>query len=391
MQVQLDQFEGPLALLLYLIRKEEMDIYDIPMTKITRQYLDYISQMKELDLEGAGEFVAMAATLIQIKSQLLLPNYNEHGEEVPHTEDPRKPLVQRLLEYQKYQEAAHKLNDRPLLGRDVWVRGMREDIKSDEDGITLDDRGLFALIAAYRTALRNMKKATHVVKGKIQSIASRVLEIKDRLIPGQRILLSDLIEVGENARVKMLVTFLSILEITKIGFTTVFQSENYGPIHVDTLKAIDGDVLARVGDYDAQDANALAEKLATEETTPVDMNSDFEVLTDSGAGEQLVLGQNGEATSGVVDGLQLDAATDEDILAAEKEMALDLTPSELGEVTAVSALVDTEFAEFALNEAEIADEKPVEVVSEVADEATGEMAPELELKLELKEELSEEV
>jgi segregation and condensation protein A len=103
--VQLPKFEGPLALLLYLIRKEEMDIMDIKIHEITGQYLEYIKLMKELDLEVAGEFVAMASTLIHIKSRMLLPQYDENGEIVAN-EDPRKELVQKLLEYQKYQEAA---------------------------------------------------------------------------------------------------------------------------------------------------------------------------------------------------------------------------------------------------------------------------------------------
>src|SRR5216110_3153130 len=97
--IQLPKFEGPLGLLLYLIRKEEMDIFDIKINEITKQYLDYIKLMQELDLEVAGEFVAMASTLIHIKSRMLLPSYDENGE-IIENEDPRKELVQRLLEYQ---------------------------------------------------------------------------------------------------------------------------------------------------------------------------------------------------------------------------------------------------------------------------------------------------
>ena len=105
LRVHLQQFEGPLDLLLYLIRKEEMNILDINIVEITKTYLDYIKLMKEFDLEVAGEFVAMAATLIHIKSKMLLPQYNENGE-VLEIEDPRKELVQKLLEYEKYKEAA---------------------------------------------------------------------------------------------------------------------------------------------------------------------------------------------------------------------------------------------------------------------------------------------
>ena len=104
-RVQLQQFEGPLDLLLYLIRKEEMDIFNINVVEITKQYLDYIKLMKEFDLEVAGEFVAMASTLIHIKSKMLLPQYDENGE-VVESEDPRKELVQKLLEYEKFKEAA---------------------------------------------------------------------------------------------------------------------------------------------------------------------------------------------------------------------------------------------------------------------------------------------
>ena len=122
--VHLQQFEGPLALLLYLIRKEEMDILDINVNDITRQYLDHIRMMKELDLEVAGEFVAMAATLIHIKSKMLLPNYDEKGEVVETSEDPRKELVQKLLDYQRYQDGAKRLYERPLLNRDLFLRGV---------------------------------------------------------------------------------------------------------------------------------------------------------------------------------------------------------------------------------------------------------------------------
>ena len=115
--VQLERYEGPLGLLLHLIREQQMDIFNINIHQITRQYLEYIKTMRRLDLEVAGEFVAMAATLLHIKSRMLLPSYNEEGEEV--VEDPRKELVQKLLEYKKFQELSVDLYKRPLLGRDL--------------------------------------------------------------------------------------------------------------------------------------------------------------------------------------------------------------------------------------------------------------------------------
>jgi len=144
LHIQLEKFEGPLGLLLHLIRKEEMDIFDINVHHITGQYLSYIKVMKKLDLEVAGEFVAMAATLIHIKSKMLLPNYDDNGEEI-EVEDPRKELVQKLLEYQKYKEASGKLYDRALVGRDVWLRGARENLNEyrPEEEIVIEDNPLF--------------------------------------------------------------------------------------------------------------------------------------------------------------------------------------------------------------------------------------------------------
>jgi chromatin segregation and condensation protein Rec8/ScpA/Scc1 (kleisin family) len=197
LNIQLPQFEGPLGLLLYLIRKEEMDIMNIQIHKITNQYMEYIKLMKELDLELAGEFVAMAATLIQIKSRMLLPQYNENGE-VVENEDPRKELVQRLLEYQKYQEAARSLYERPLLGRDVWSRGLRERLDAKDEEIVLEENPVFALISAFQSAMRSVKKKVHMVAAKLQSVAGRILEIKDRLIVGQKIAMSDLINDENN-------------------------------------------------------------------------------------------------------------------------------------------------------------------------------------------------
>lgn len=159
--VRLPQFEGPLGLLLYLIRKEEMDIANIQIHEITKQYLDYIKIIRDFDLEAAGEFVAMAATLLQIKSKMLLPQYDENGEEVEN-EDPRKELVNRLLEYQKYQNISHKLNERMLLGRDLWARGYKEDLSVDEmqaqGDVLVEENGLFSLISMYRIMLKKIKR-----------------------------------------------------------------------------------------------------------------------------------------------------------------------------------------------------------------------------------------
>ena len=283
MLVHLDQFEGPLGLLLYLIRKEEMDIYDIEIHRITSQYLSYIKQLPSLDLEQAGDFCAMAATLLQIKSKMLLPNYDENGEELVE-EDPRKPLVQKLLEYEKYQLAAKELYERPLLGRDSFARGQRESIAAADAGIELEESALFSLIACYRSVIRKAEKAQHRVSAKFQSIASRILEIREHLVPGKRVRLRDLIRPEEWTATKYLITFLSSLELGKLGYVHLFQAEDCGDIHIETQRNIAGDVVTRVAEYDdgkdeAPTAAAMDSLVAAsaEEAEP-EMASDEEIL-----------------------------------------------------------------------------------------------------------------
>jgi len=261
--IQLNQFEGPLDLLLYLIRKEEMDIMDIEIHKITTQYLEYVQLMKELDLEVAGEFIAMAATLLQIKSRLLLPTYNEDGE-IVETEDPRKELVQRLLEYEKYKEAAKALESRPWLGRDIWTRGYRESFGERQEEIIIEDNGLFSLISMYRKVLRAARTKIHQVTAKTQSISSRILELKEFLIPGRRVSFFSLLEGAQEKTKQTLITFLSLLELGKLGFASLHQSEIYQDIWVETLKPIGSDVVSSVEEYSQiqgdEKANLMFEK-----------------------------------------------------------------------------------------------------------------------------------
>ncbi|WP_413944745.1 segregation and condensation protein A [Bdellovibrio sp. HCB-162] len=339
--VQLPKFEGPLGLLLYLIRKEEMDIMDIKVHEITKQYLEYIKLMKELDLEVAGEFVAMASTLIQIKSRMLLPQYDENGE-VIEQEDPRKELVQKLLEYQKYQEASKLLYDRPLVGRDVWLRGTRESLDQKEEEIILEENALFSLISTYRKMLRSVKKKIHQVAAKAQSISSRVLEIKDRLIVGQKVTLMELVNATEDRARQALITFLSLLELGKMGFVSLYQSEVYSDIWIDTKKPIETDVLSRVEEYDSMRADEVAAKMM-EESKKIDPTEDL--LADAAdAGRAEGQGPEAEAEFEFAESPQMsmnldfvegdgqevsleeasqDIASDEEILAMENELFKD--------------------------------------------------------------------
>lgn len=329
--VQLPKFEGPLGLLLYLIRKEEMDIMDIKIHEITKQYLEYIKIMKELDLEVAGEFVAMASTLIQIKSKMLLPNYDENGE-VIEAEDPRKELVQKLLEYQKYQEAAKLLYERPLVGRDVWLRGTRESIGEKEEEIILEDNALFSLISSYRRVLRSVKKKVHQVTAKAQSIASRVLELKDRLIVGKRVTLMELVNASEERARQALITFLSLLELGKMGFVRLYQTEAYADIWIDTQKPIETDVLSRVEEYDSMRADQVAEKMM-EDSKKIAAEDELlaeeeELETAQMSLDDLALGQDIAQAGDILEGESVDfamndLASDDEILAAENELFKD--------------------------------------------------------------------
>lgn len=356
--VHLRHFEGPLGLLLYLIRKEEMDIFDINVGEITKQYLEYIRMMKELDLEVAGEFVAMAATLIHIKSRMLLPQYNDEGE-VVENEDPRKELVQKLLEYQRFQEVSKKLYERPLVNRDVFLRGVREDFNRFLDGkqvgdVIIDEEGLFSLISTYRRALRKAEKLVHKVRPKVISIAARVLEIKERLIVGTRVLLRDLLEIGEQPRhTQLLVTFLSMLELGRMGYVSLFQSETYGDIHIEPKRSIERNVLERVQEFDSAGAEAVAndiinhaieeqieeheKPLAPEQIAQLSLDGPERMLDEAelGPGADLMLGIGDETNfnidpdlapggDGSVDAAiaadLADLATDDEILAAEREL-----------------------------------------------------------------------
>lgn len=317
--VRLPQFEGPLGLLLYLIRKEEMDIANIQIHEITKQYLDYIKIIRDFDLEAAGEFVAMAATLLQIKSKMLLPQYDEHGEEV-EVDDPRKELVNRLLEYQKYQNLSQKLNERMLLGRDLWPRGYKEDLSVDEmqgqGDVVIEENGLFSLISMYRVMLKKIKKKAHTVYAKGQSVASRILEIKDRLIMGKRITLRELVLASEQNRTKLLITFLSLLELGRLGFVSLFQSEVYADIHVEPKKLIERDVVTRVDEFETN-AEKFQEQLFGKRNLNVDFIEDDDETT-----EQMAL--RPQVENGVLEEVEMAAemATDEELALAEQELGL---------------------------------------------------------------------
>lgn len=320
LNVHLERFEGPLALLLHLIRQEEMDIFDININQITLQYLEYIKAMKKLDLEMAGEFVAMAATLIHIKSKMLLPQYDpETGE--PLQEDPRQELVQKLVEYQKFQQLSKDLYKLPLLGRDVFARGYRTDVDSLEEGeLILEEKPLFSMIKAYRMAMKNMKKTIHRVIGELQSIAGRILEMKDQLVVGVRVPFSVLLQSSTHQHNQVLVTFLSLLELAKMGLVSLFQADVQTEIHVEAKKTIDRDVISQTESYENTNAAGKADEIFAMAAQEAKVSLDEGTMNDDeNFGQQeLVLGAEAVAAIEKFE----ESATDEDILAAERELDL---------------------------------------------------------------------
>lgn len=327
--IQLAHFEGPLGLLLYLIRKEEMDIMDIKIHEITAQYLDYIKLMKELDIEVAGEFIAMAATLIHIKSRMLLPQYGENGE-IVETEDPRKELVQKLLEYQKYQEAAKLLADRPWVGRDVFVRGSRERLEARDEGIELEENALFGLIGAFRRVLKTAKKRVHKVTAKTQSIASRILEMRDRLVVGVRLTLAELVTTAEDRARQTLITFLSLLELGKMGFVGLAQTEPYSDIWVSVRKPIEDAALSRVEEYDNLNSAEIADQLTAKAEPPAGASAEDFVLSDAedtpietaAPASEMTDAAWADLSAGILADVDV-LAGDEEIVAAEAELVVD--------------------------------------------------------------------
>jgi segregation and condensation protein A len=234
-EIKLDVFEGPLDLLLYLIKKNEIDIYNIPMAVITEQYLQHLDVLKSLNLDLAGEYLVMASTLIHIKSRMLLPVEEEQGE--PEEEDPRADLVRQLLEYQAFKEVALSLDSRLLLGRDVFRRDIRpEEIQDEAAGAEgeqdLMELDVFELVAAFQRMAVNLRK-DEVMEIDVEkmSLADRMNEIMDVLSKEKDATFNDLLG-GAASRKRIIYTFLALLELMKLRLIRAFQAGAFGPIRI---------------------------------------------------------------------------------------------------------------------------------------------------------------
>ena len=231
--IRLENFEGPLDLLLHLIRKHEVNIYDIPIALITEQYLQYIELMQELNLDIAGEFLVMAATLIHIKSRTLLPRPPTDEELAAEEEDPRETLVRRLLEHQRFKAAAELLHERETVRSAQWMRS--DAAVADVAGEDVEPElevDLFSLLAAFRGVLERARHRPKVILPPEQvSIESRIEVLLTKLSETEACGFEDLFGDVSN-RGDLIVTFLALLEMIRLKLVRIFQAGAFGEIRV---------------------------------------------------------------------------------------------------------------------------------------------------------------
>lgn len=248
-RVRLDLFEGPLDLLLHLIKKNEVDVADIPIARITEQYLSYLDLMHELNLEVAGEFLVMAATLTLIKSRMLLPASEADEEEEA---DPRSNLVRQLLEYQRFREAARALEERPRLYRDVFPRpaGADDVDPQAEPGPPRVRASLWDLLEAFRAVLNRARPDSMRVVETEEVTLRHCLDRILRILSVARSTTFDSLFDDGASRARILVTFLALLELVKLGAVAAVQEETFGPIMVVlTVDDVSSVRLGLVDDY----------------------------------------------------------------------------------------------------------------------------------------------
>lgn len=249
-KVRLEQFEGPLDLLLFLIKKEEIDIYDIPISEITEQYLAYIGVLEFLNLELAGEFLVMAATLMRLKARMLLPREAENEEEI---EDPRQNLVQQLLEYKQYKQAASDFEAMEYQRKMLYTRPEleRQAVETPEE----TDYNLFDLIVALKHVLDEAKARPMEIAMEEVSIEEKMDYLRERIKPGQRVPFADLFEEGADT-IEIIVTFLALLELLRLGTLKFRQTRSFGTIHIYRKKEKAGKAAEAVKAEEKKDGGA---------------------------------------------------------------------------------------------------------------------------------------
>ena len=228
LKIFLETFEGPLDLLLYLIRRQNLDILDIPVAEITRQYVHYIEVMQTLELDLAGEYLVMAATLAEIKSRMLIPRQGEGGE--GEGEDPRALLVQRLQEYERFREAALSVEDRPRVDRELFLAST--ELNDPNPVKNVPQVNFEQLIEAFRGVMMRSEANRHWTIGQeVLSVRERMSHILGLAKSSGFVRFEDLFQL-EEGRMGLVVTFVAILELIKDRMISVVQNEPYAPIHI---------------------------------------------------------------------------------------------------------------------------------------------------------------
>ena len=231
-KVRLEIFEGPLDLLLYLIKRDEVDIYDISLERITQQYLEYLQAFKELNIDVAGEFVVMAANLIYLKSRSLLPADQQPPEEDVDEEDPRWDLIRQLIEYKKFKEAAGQLQARQLEQERIFAR-VGEDAAPEVAPLHLGEVGIFQLINAFQNVIKRLeaKEDLREIFGENFTVSDKIDRILQSLANGGSVRFSELF-AGIASRVEVVVTFLALLELIRLKQVRAIQAGAFTEIEI---------------------------------------------------------------------------------------------------------------------------------------------------------------
>jgi segregation and condensation protein A len=237
-KVKLEVFEGPLDLLLYLIKRDEIDIYDISIERITRQYLEYLQAFKELKIDVAGEFVVMAANLIYLKSRSLLPLDQQPPEEDAEEDDPRWDLIRQLIEYKKFKEAAAQLHDRALEQERIFTRDGGSTVAISDAPLSLQEVGIFQLIHAFQEVIKRVEAREDLreIFGERFSVSDKIQQILERVGNGAPVRFSELF--GQIvSRVEIVVTFLALLELIRLNQVRALQPNMFDEIEIAAIAA----------------------------------------------------------------------------------------------------------------------------------------------------------
>ena len=237
-KVKLEIFEGPLDLLLYLIKRDELDIYDISLERITRQYLEYLQAFKELNIDVAGEFVVMAANLMYLKSRSLLPVDQQPPEEDAEEDDPRWDLIRQLIEYKKFKEAAAQLQVRQLEQERIFVREPTAMEAVAMPPLRLGEVGIFQLINAFQTVIKRLEAREDLqeIFGEHYTVSDKISWILQRVGDGVPLRFSELF-LAMASRVEIVVTFLALLELIRLRQIRAMQADPFAEIEIAQVAA----------------------------------------------------------------------------------------------------------------------------------------------------------